>query len=598
LSEDLSGLGNKKEITTVPTELDAVIDYIYKYTKEEQIEPLQRPWLPPLEERMYLPELHFVDFYQAWQEPKSDLEPVIGIVDIPELQAQEPLHLNLTRDGHLAIFASPGYGKSTFLQSVVMDLTRKHSPRDLNIYLLDFGTNGLLSLKGLPHVADTFMVDDLEKISKFIRRLSKDIKDRKQRLSRYGVANLAMYEIASGKTVPNILITIDNYDNVRDGGFGDEFEKTITQVAREGASLGIYLLISAGRQGAMLMSLLSNIKIQIALYNIEQNEARNIVGRTDLTIEEIPGRGLIKLENPTIFQTAFPTMAQDALANVEAIQGEAKGMDYSWKGERPLPIPMVPEVLRYKDFIALPQTRQLIERKQLPFAVDTEDVQPVAFDLEKDQNVIVVGDQLEVIENSMGLILQLLQHSDMYDIVLFDNSTMGYNGSKDAATQYVSNREEMQEVSSELRNVWKRREDAFIDIQKERNGQLSIYEFKKQLRPVVVVITDVPFITSIMNTTIEDSLGELIENGHRMGIHFIISGTSGLLGRAYDKVNQAVKKQKTGILLTKVADQGLFDISNRPYKEKNLQPYEGYFIQHNFALKIKLAAYRQEKIYV
>ncbi|MGG0650752.1 type VII secretion protein EssC [Bacillus mycoides] len=591
LSEDLSGFGKQESITKVPTELDAVIDHIHNYTEEEQIEALPRPWLPPLEERIYLPELQLVAFQHAWQEAKSDLEPMLGIVDIPEMQAQELLQLNLTKEGHLAVFASPGYGKSTFLQTIVMGLARKHSPEHLHVYLLDFGTNGLLALKGLPHVADTFMVDDLEKISKFIRRVSKEIKERKQRLSKYGVANMAMYEKASGESVPNILINLDNYDTVRDGGFGDEFEKTITQIAREGASIGIHLLISAGRQGAMLMSLLSNIKMQIALYNIEQNEARNIVGRTDLTIEELSGRGLVKLENPAVFQTALPTMGQDALANVEAIQAEAKAMNEAWKGERPLPIPMVPEVLHYKEFIAWPQTKQLIESRQIPFAVDMEDVQPVAFDLEKDQNVVVIGNQLEVIENSMEMILQLLQRSNMYDIVLFDNSTMRFNGSKDAVAQYVSNREELDEVTAGLRNVWKRREEAFIEIQKESNGQLSIHEFKKQLRPIVVVITDVSFITSIMSVTTEDSLGELIENGHRMGIHFIISGTNGLLGKAYDKVNQAVKKQKTGIVLTKVADQMLFDISNRPYKEKNLLPYEAYFVQQNMAEKIKLAAY-------
>ncbi|MGF9963743.1 type VII secretion protein EssC [Bacillus rhizoplanae] len=591
LSDDLSGLGKQESIAKVPTELDAVIDYIHEYTEEERIAPLKRPWLPPLEERIYLPQLQFVDSQQAWQEPKSNLEPMIGIVDIPEMQAQEPLQLNLTKEGHIVVFASPGYGKSSFLQSVVMDLARKHSPEHLHVYLLDFGTNGLLSLKGLPHVADTFMTDDLEKINKFIRRLSKELKDRKQLLSKYGVANMEMYEKASGKSLPNILITLDNYDTVRDGQFGDEFERMITQIAREGASIGIHLLMSAGRQNAILMSLLANIKMQIALYNIEQNEARNIVGRTDLTIEELPGRGLVKLENPAVFQTALPTIGEDALAIVEAIQEEVKAMNHAWKGERPLPIPMVPEVLHYKEFIVWPQTKQLIENKQIPFAVDMEEVQPVVFDLEKHQNIVVIGDQLEIIENSMEMILQLLKRSDAYDIVLFDNSTMRFTGSKEVAAQYVSNGTEMEEVAVALRNVWKRREEAFIEMQKESNGQLSIHEFKKQLRPIVVVITDVPFINSTMNTTVEDNLGELIENGHRMGIHCIISGTNGLLGKDYDRVNQAVKKQKTGIVLTKVTDQWLFEVSNRPYKEKNLQPYEAYFIQQNMAEKIKLAAY-------
>ena len=48
LSHDLSGLSNKKDISKVPTELDAVVDYIHAYATEKRIAELPRPWLPPL----------------------------------------------------------------------------------------------------------------------------------------------------------------------------------------------------------------------------------------------------------------------------------------------------------------------------------------------------------------------------------------------------------------------------------------------------------------------------------------------------------------------------------------------------------------------
>ncbi|MDR4241481.1 hypothetical protein, partial [Bacillus mycoides] len=78
-----------------------------------------------------------------------------------------------------------------------------------------------------------------------------------------------------------------------------------------------------------------------------------------------------------------------------------------------------------------PQTKLLIESRHIPFAAAMEDVQPVPFFLEKDQNVVVIGNHLEFIENSLELILQLLQLSTMYTVVFFSYSTMGFNGSKD-----------------------------------------------------------------------------------------------------------------------------------------------------------------------
>lgn len=216
LSEDLSGLGSSKEVISVPSELDAVIDYIHDYAEINEIEALARPWLPPLPESVYLQDLHAIQFKEAWTKEKKPLKATVGLLDQPELQSQTPLTLDISKDGHVAVFSSPGYGKSTFLQSVIMDVARQHSPEHLHVYLLDFGTNGLMPLKSLPHVADIITLDQVEKCEKFLRRIEDLLKDRKQLLSKYGVASLEMYERASKEVLPTILITLDNYDSVRE----------------------------------------------------------------------------------------------------------------------------------------------------------------------------------------------------------------------------------------------------------------------------------------------------------------------------------------------------------------------------------------------
>ncbi len=270
LTEDLSGLDKKDDLTKLPSELDAVIDHIHEYTEASGIEALPRPWLPPLPERIFAQDLHPVNFEEAWKEPKKPLQATIGLLDQPELQAQVPLTLDLTKDGHVAVFSSPGFGKSTFLQSLVMDLARQHNPEQLHVYLLDFGTNGLLPLVDLPHIADTMMVDEVEKIQKFLRICLNEIKTRKKLLSQYRVANIEQYERASGKELPNIIIVLDNYDAVKDAGLGDDFEKIITQITREGASIGMFMIISASRHMSLRTQMATNIKQMIALYLIDK----------------------------------------------------------------------------------------------------------------------------------------------------------------------------------------------------------------------------------------------------------------------------------------------------------------------------------------
>ena len=58
------------------------------------------------------------------------------------------------------LISSPGFGKTTFLQSIALDLMRKNTPEDVHIYLYDFGTSGLISISEFPHVADYFTVDE------------------------------------------------------------------------------------------------------------------------------------------------------------------------------------------------------------------------------------------------------------------------------------------------------------------------------------------------------------------------------------------------------------------------------------------------------
>lgn len=51
------------------------------------------------------------------------------------------------------------------------------------MYLFDFGTNGLMPVTDIPHVADYFTVDQEDKIAKAIRKIHDIISERKRLLS-------------------------------------------------------------------------------------------------------------------------------------------------------------------------------------------------------------------------------------------------------------------------------------------------------------------------------------------------------------------------------------------------------------------------------
>lgn len=571
LTEDLSGLDKRETIEKTPTELDAVIDYIQDYTEEQQITPIPRPWLPPLSERIFAHELHPVDFKEAWQEPKKPLEATIGLLDQPELQAQTPLSLHLTKDGHVAVFASPGYGKSTFLQTIVMDLARQHHPEHLHVYLLDFGTNGLLPLKNLPHVADTILVDETEKIGKWMRLLSNEVKERKQRLSRFGVANMEMYEKASGETVPNTLIVIDNYDSVRDSDFDEDFTKIITQIAREGAGLGIHLTISAGRQSAMRMPLLSNIKRQIALYLIEQTEARTIVGRTDIEVEEIPGRGLIKLEEPALFQTMLPAAGEEALAIIDGIQDTAKQMDEYWDGDLPEEIPMMPEgVLDFEKFKQNRKTKAMAEKGLLPLGLEFEEVTPIAFQPQEHGHLTVVSDRKDGLDRMNQALSKNMTLMKNYQTMIIDTDEQKLASFSRDVNAYIS----------EIDSVTAVKADLLQEINNRKTNQ-------EGSGPWLVMIADFKDFTERSNLE-EEEIEKFLNDGVKSGIHFILCSDYSYIGISYERIAKYARSQATvGLVSMRLGDQ---DIFKQPFirNEKYPKAYEVYFAMDHDHLKIKI----------
>lgn len=587
LSEDLSGLENADEIKQIPTELDAIIDGIHDVAEQEQITPLPRPWLPPLAERIMATAIHPVDFKTEWITDKQPLAPVLGIVDIPSMQAQDVLQLNLTQEGHLAVFSSPGYGKSTFMQTVVMDLARVHSPERLHVYLLDFGTNGLLPLKKLPHVADTMGIDEEEKIEKFTRRINDELKRRKKLLSEYSVASLEMYERASGKEEPIILILVDGFEAMKGSKFDEILEKMITQVAREGAGIGIHLLISAGRQSAMRAALSGNIKTQVALKMIDDTEPRSIVGRTTLIIEDLPGRGLIKVEEPQLFQTALPAAGEDSLQIIEAIQEEVVQMDSHWTGARPEPIPMVPEVLYFEEFKQRKQVKELLAQNQLPIGLEFEAVEPVSKSLATLQQFPILGSRPERIVACLRSIQNFIVESGAYDYAILDDQEENFINYRGGAMYYSSSRTEYQEILEKLVELIEDREDDFEDM-KEDGEVTNMKEFLTKLTPFVLVIPNLPSILTDMPKEMTEALSKVLQNGPQMGIYLIYGSLFNAIS-GYDEVSKFVKAINKGLVLGKVADQNQLKASNLGYREPQVDDTEGYFVENDFAEKIKLS---------
>ena len=569
LNEDLSGLEDADEIKEVPTELDAIVHNIQLMCEEQEIPPVPQPWLPPLKERITLEELEEVQPTVAWEQEKP-LSVLLGMADIPQAQKQEAVSINLAKDGHVLLYGSPGTGKTTFLQSAGMDLARKFSPKDLTIYLMDFGTNGLAPLSKLPQVADTMLLDQTEKISKFVRIMEKELNRRKKLLSDYGVGTLELYRQASGQKEPAIVILLDSYEAIKEEAYEAELFKLLVRISREGLSIGVHLLMTAGRQTNLRAQLYSNFKHQLSLPQNEASEVRVIVGATPLamTMEDIKGRALIKREEVDVIQLALPVSGANDTQVLNNLRQVVASLQEAWTGQRPSAIPMVPEELTMDAFLNLPTTQEAVQNNELPIGLEFEEVQTIGLPFDRFKHLLILSDKDAAMNAVTNHMIKLLLHLFDKEIVTIFDPIDEYRSFKDNVGNYLGN-------GMSYRSL--------LDSLKER---VLMARKQRRMFEQFVIVTDLG--QFVADSNIEpNELALLMEEGHRVGLHFIFATHKAYLS-SYADIPKYMKTQlDTAIVAMKMSDQSIFTRSTTG-REEQLLDDQVYLHYQNAQMKLKI----------
>ena len=563
LNEDLSGLEDVDEIKEVPTELDAIVHHIQLLCEEQEIPPVPQPWLPPLKERIALEELEEVQPAVAWAQEKP-LSVLLGMADIPQAQKQEAVSINLSKDGHILLYGSPGTGKTTFLQTAGMDLARKFSPKALTMYLMDFGTNGLAPLSKLPQVADTMLLDQTEKISKFVRIMERELNRRKKLLADYGVGTLELYRQASGQEEPAIVILLDSYEAFKEEAYEAELFKLLVRISREGLSIGVHLLVTAGRQTNLRAQLYSNFKHQLSLPQNEAGEVRAIVGSTPLamTMEDIKGRALMKREEVDVIQLALSVYGANDTQVLNNLRQEVASLQEAWTGQRPSAIPMVPEELTEKDFYSRASVQTAYEHGLVPLGLDMETVEPVTWNLAKG-NLLYLTDK----EEQMTALVKHIAKGKQKVIIL---APKYHNLPEMEGVTILASPEEYQ---AGIASIEKR-------IQERLEG-------KQRDHVATVVVYNLTELVVELNSEALDTLAYVLDKGIRAGYGSLVM-SSPLITKHIDVVSKTARAYKQAVIGLRLSEQSVLTVTNRPVRELQLEEQEHYYVSDGLASRMKV----------
>lgn len=573
------------------TQLDAVCEYLAQLAAENGYTHELQLWMPVLPQQIYLKE--FTEYTDTcfsagkWKEQAEwSLDIVMGRLDDPQNQAQLPMHLNISEDGHLAVYGMVVSGRSTSLQTIAYALLSKYSPDILWFYAIDFSSKMMSAFEKAPHCGGVMYEGDYEKISKFFVMLQELLEERKKVL-RGG--NYSQYVQVHGVTMPAVIVMIDNF-----GAFNEKTQEAYADfmitLSKEGVSHGIYLSITGGSvaMADVPSRLAENIKQNICL-EMQDKFAYGDILHT-MHIEVLPeagvkGRGLALWGNQILeYQTALALEASDDYQRIERIADVCEKMAEAWRGRTAKRIPQIPEKPLWSEFHQLEDYRKLCKSPyELPVGYRKSDALLYGIDLRETYCYLITGLPRSGKKNFLKVVLQAAMEKQA-DICMIDGPGRYLRAYQEAPQAvYAENEEEIFQYFSDLLPEFVRRNKIKGELVNEDVEEEEIFERLSQERPIFIFISEFAWFIRMVYGSEYDMRGfleNIVEKGRLHNIYFIACmKLEEELDISHQELYRLFVGHKTGIHFGgNVGENRIYNYDAVPYQEQSeiLKPGIGY----------------------
>ncbi|MFC9848389.1 FtsK/SpoIIIE domain-containing protein [Streptomyces sp. NPDC060223] len=299
------------------TDLKVLVDAVREANQALGIPAQHSPWLPALSETLLLDEVEV----PTTQLGPGKLPPApYGVEDLPADQARRPVVVDFASFGHLLVGGAPRSGRSQILRTIAGSIARTHSSADVHLYGIDCGNGALNALTRLPHCGAVVARNQTERAVRLITRLKSELTQRQDLLADKGYADIGEQRAASAEDerLPHLVVLLDRWEGwlptlgeYNHGELTDELQTMM----REGASVGIHLVVTGDRQ--VLLGRMASLT--------EEKYGLRLADRSDFTMlginarkvpEEIPpGRGF---KNESATETQFALLSEDLTGQGQA----------------------------------------------------------------------------------------------------------------------------------------------------------------------------------------------------------------------------------------------------------------------------------------
>ncbi|HOZ88943.1 MAG TPA: FtsK/SpoIIIE domain-containing protein, partial [Bacilli bacterium] len=398
-------------------ELPNVLKYLIDTAEKENVH-VKKLWLDRIPDEIYINKLK--DKYH-YQKSAYSLNPLVGEYDVPTEQRQGLLTLPISAEGNAFIYGAVGSGKEDFLSALIYSLIVNYDTDEVNIYLMDFGSEALKMYRSAPQMGDIVLANDGEKVVNLLKLLKKNLDERKRLFSDYG-GNYNTYIKSNQPKLPNIVVIINHIQVFIE--LYNKYEEVLIQLIRDSQKYGIYFIATTINPTSVRFKVTQNFKQKICLQLNDNGDYSSVVGRTKLIPYKNIGRGLIKLDDIYEFQTALPYKRDYLNDYIKAI---CAGLKKHQQKTAPR-IPVLPNI------VSCEYVRpSLLGIESIPVGVEKETLEIRTVDLKHKLAMLITAQEFKTIETFTKVFTQQLTELDKIRLFIFDAERLFLKPIKKAA---------------------------------------------------------------------------------------------------------------------------------------------------------------------
>lgn len=445
------------------TQLDAIVGFVSRYCRKNNIYRLPEICLPALEKVIAFPQI---------SDYSLDAVP-IGLYDNPAAQYQGYAELSLCSQNVLVVGAA-GTGKTNLVQVMIRMAASKYSPKEIGFYIADFGSMYLMNYEGLNHVGGVVTIAENEKFKNLFKLLLTEIQLRKEKFQKSGLSSFESYKEAGNTDLQQIVFVIENFSAFKEV-YGDQYEDQLLYILREGISCGVTVVITNLSTSGLGYKFLSNIPGRVAFRCNDADEYSSMFDRCKIRPDENAGRMLCAINNEVFEAQSFLVFeGEKEYERSEKVKAFVAEMNSRYEGIHTKKIPCVPDKVTF-EYIEENYTAEF-DAGVYPMGLEYSNVDVALLDTSKMNELCIVSNSAAkklAIANKLLAMLKYYFLSKPARVYIIDTVQRPLKAYADSplVNTYTADYSAIGEIFDDLDQELESRYDRLIDEDTEPGGE-------------------------------------------------------------------------------------------------------------------------------